>query len=103
MRDTGTEMTPIGSPDPSRTSTPAGATTPLCSPTISIPSTPGREPPPAPTSDRSLHMDHKRTVSEHEQKLKTRREIIALGKKNIAAWASKEEETVCNIFFSKIG
>uniref|UniRef100_A0A7N0SW49 Remorin C-terminal domain-containing protein n=1 Tax=Kalanchoe fedtschenkoi TaxID=63787 RepID=A0A7N0SW49_KALFE len=46
MRDTGTEMTPIGSQDPSRTSTPAGATTPLCSPTISIPSTPGREPPP---------------------------------------------------------
>uniref|UniRef100_A0A7N0VHY0 Remorin C-terminal domain-containing protein n=1 Tax=Kalanchoe fedtschenkoi TaxID=63787 RepID=A0A7N0VHY0_KALFE len=103
MRDTGTEMTPMASQDPSRTSTPVGASTPLCSPTVSIPSssTPGRELP-TPTfraASRSLQLDDKKIASEQEQKLKTWREIMALGvqlgKKNIAAWASKEEKEHC--------
>ncbi|GLU22619.1 hypothetical protein SLE2022_386810 [Rubroshorea leprosula] len=99
MRDMGTEMTPGTSQEPSRTATPVGATTPIRSPTSSIPSTPRREGPvPTPTSDASQYPfdNGKKELSEQELKLKTRREIVALGvqlgKMNIAAWASKDEQ-----------
>ncbi|XP_010499560.1 PREDICTED: uncharacterized protein LOC104777058 isoform X2 [Camelina sativa] len=96
MRDMGTDMTPIPSQEPSRSVTPVDATTPLRSPTSSLPSTPrgGQQ------QDSSLSQDQskntRRELSEEEEKAKTRREIVALGvqlgKMNIAAWASKEEE-----------
>ncbi|XP_052179369.1 uncharacterized protein LOC127792809 [Diospyros lotus] len=103
MRDMGTEMTPIPSQEPSRTATPVGATTPLRSPTSSIPSTPRRgAPAPTPngqtTDDESQHAaeNGKKELSEQELKVKTRKEIVALGmqlgKMNIAAWASKDEK-----------
>lgn len=103
MRDMGTEMTPVASQEPSRTATPVGATTPLRSPTSSIPSTPrGRAPASTPMEqtgiDESQHPveNSKRDLSEQEIKEKTRREIVALGvqlgKMNIAAWASKDEQ-----------
>ncbi|KAE8696331.1 putative Auxin response factor [Hibiscus syriacus] len=102
MRDMGTEMTPAASQEPSRTSTPVGATTPLRTPTSSVPSTPHRV---APTSTPLNHTtvsdshhpfdNSKKELSEQDMKLKTRREIVALGvqlgKMNIAAWASKDE------------
>ncbi|XP_010275038.2 PREDICTED: uncharacterized protein LOC104610224 isoform X1 [Nelumbo nucifera] len=102
MRDMGTEMTPIPSQEPSRTATPVGSTTPLRSPTSSIPSTPRRGAPAstpleATTDDESECQKggDKKDLSEQELKLKTRREIVALGvqlgKMNIAAWASKDE------------
>ncbi|KAK9267889.1 hypothetical protein L1049_010326 [Liquidambar formosana] len=102
MRDMGTEMTPIASQEPSRTATPEGATTPLRSPTSSLPSTPRRGAP-APTPTENTTDDESRPtensnkeLSEQEMKLKTRREIVALGvqlgKMNIAAWASKDEK-----------
>ncbi|KAJ0018486.1 hypothetical protein Pint_10968 [Pistacia integerrima] len=102
MRDMGTEMTPMTSQEPSRTATPVGATTPLRSPTSSIPSTPrGAAPVSTPvehnTDDESQRpMENgKRELSEQEIKEKTRREIVALGvqlgKMNIAAWASQDE------------
>lgn len=98
MRDMGTEMTPIASQEPSRTGTPVRATTPMRSPTSSRPSTPGRAAPASTLID--LHNEHldsnKNELSEKELQMKTRREIMALGtqlgKMNIAAWASKEEE-----------
>ncbi|PSR98709.1 Homoserine O-succinyltransferase [Actinidia chinensis var. chinensis] len=103
MRDMGTEMTPIPSQEPSRTATPAGATTPLLSPTSSVPSTPRRgAPPPTPngkTTDDESHQatqNLKRELSKEELKIKTRKEIVALGvqlgKMNIAAWASRDEK-----------
>ncbi|XP_022724550.1 uncharacterized protein LOC111281174 isoform X2 [Durio zibethinus] len=103
MRDMGTEMTPVTSQEPSRTATPVGATTPLRSPTSSFPSTPRRgEPTSTPldhaTDDESQHPTNngKKELSKQEMKLKTRREIVALGvqlgKMNIAAWASKDEK-----------
>uniref|UniRef100_A0A7N0ZY10 Remorin C-terminal domain-containing protein n=1 Tax=Kalanchoe fedtschenkoi TaxID=63787 RepID=A0A7N0ZY10_KALFE len=96
MRDTGTEMTPIASQDPSRTSTPIGATTPLRSPSSSLPSTPRRGSPATAPADHNPVGDDNRVLSEEEMKLKTRREIVALGvqlgKVNIAAWASNEEK-----------
>ncbi|KAI7734003.1 hypothetical protein M8C21_003754 [Ambrosia artemisiifolia] len=97
MRDMGTEMTPIPSHEPSMTSTPVGATTPLRSPNSSIPSTPRRG---GPTSTPVQHMvsDDSRNpkeLTEQEVKLRTRKEILhlgmQLGKMNIAAWASKED------------
>ncbi|KAI3824544.1 hypothetical protein L1987_06007 [Smallanthus sonchifolius] len=97
MRDMGTEMTPIPSQEPSMTSTPVGATTPLRSPNSSIPSTPRRG---GPTSTPIQHMvsDDSRNpkeLTEQEVKLRTRKEILhlgmQLGKMNIAAWASKED------------
>ncbi|XP_057949889.1 uncharacterized protein LOC131144938 isoform X2 [Malania oleifera] len=102
MRDTGTEMTPVASQEPSRTATPLGAT-PFRSPTSSIPSTPrGRAPAPTPmehTTDDEFKRpieNRKRELSEQELKEKTRKEIVALGvqlgKTNIAAWASKDEQ-----------
>ncbi|KAL1328409.1 hypothetical protein HN51_038270 [Arachis hypogaea] len=98
MRDMGTEMTPIASQEPSRTSTPLRATTPTRSPNSSHPSTPARAAPTSPLADPCN--DHlspsKNELSEKELQMKTRREIMALGtqlgKTNIAAWASKEEE-----------
>ncbi|KAK6917132.1 Remorin, C-terminal [Dillenia turbinata] len=100
MRDMGTEMTPATSLEPSRTATPVGSTTPLRSPTSSMPSTPRRgAPAPTPTTDEDSQCSKessKKESTEQELKLKTRREIVALGvqlgKMNIAAWASKDEK-----------
>ncbi|KAI4372067.1 hypothetical protein MLD38_010349 [Melastoma candidum] len=98
MRDMGTEMTPATSLEPSRTATPVGSATPLQSPTSSIPSTPRRDTPaPTPTDEEAKYPPefYKRELTEEELKLKTRREIVALGvqlgKMSIAAWASQEE------------
>ncbi|KAK7368572.1 hypothetical protein VNO80_10599 [Phaseolus coccineus] len=98
MRDMGTEMTPIASQEPSRTGTPVRATTPMRSPNSSRPSTPPRSSPASTLTD--LHSDNlnlnNNELSEKELQMKTRREIMVLGtqlgKMNIAAWASKEEE-----------
>ncbi|VVB03871.1 unnamed protein product [Arabis nemorensis] len=88
MRDMGTEMTPIASQEPSRNGTPIRATTPIRSPISSAPSSPGRQASASPMTNREL--------SEKELQMKTRREIMVLGtqlgKLNIAAWASKEDE-----------
>ncbi|XP_031477975.1 uncharacterized protein LOC116249021 isoform X2 [Nymphaea colorata] len=102
MRDMGTEMTPIASQEPSRTATPVRATTPTRSPSSSRPSTPGRIAPASSPANSSVSvLDHQvdlpeSGLSEKELQTKTRREIAALsaqlGKTNIAAWASKEEE-----------
>ncbi|XP_057961840.1 uncharacterized protein LOC131153512 isoform X2 [Malania oleifera] len=97
MRDMGTEMTPIASQEPSRTGTPVRATTPMRSPTSSRPSTPGRTARDSSPVDPHDHLDpNRKELSEKEIQKKTRREIMALGtqlgKTNIAAWASKEEE-----------
>ncbi|XP_019462659.1 PREDICTED: uncharacterized protein LOC109361608 isoform X1 [Lupinus angustifolius] len=101
MRDMGTEMTPVPSQEPSRTVTPGGSATPLRSPTSSTPSTPRRSAPaPTPldnTADEDSQVgNNKRQLSEEEMLQKTRREIAALGvqlgKMNIAAWASKDEQ-----------
>ncbi|OIW18928.1 hypothetical protein TanjilG_25371 [Lupinus angustifolius] len=98
MRDMGTEMTPIASQEPSRTGTPVRATTPMRSPNASQPSTPTRTTAvPTFTDVSNDHLNsNKNELSEKELQMKTRREIIALGtqlgKTNIAAWASKEEE-----------
>lgn len=94
MRDMGTEMTPIASQEPSRNGTPVRATTPLRSPT----SSPGRGAPnSSSTNPPDRHLDpNKKDLSEKEMQMKTRREIMLLGtqlgKMNIAAWASKEDE-----------
>ncbi|KAJ0966810.1 hypothetical protein J5N97_023727 [Dioscorea zingiberensis] len=98
MRDMGTEMTPIASQEPSRTGTPIRSTTPARSPTSSQPSSPKI------TAPRSTHVRFvgcneeidRKELSEKEQRMKTREEIkvlgTQLGKKNIAAWADKQEE-----------
>ncbi|KAG1361139.1 remorin 4.1 [Cocos nucifera] len=100
MRDMGTEMTPIASQEPSRTGTPMRASTPTRSPT-SPSTTPQRD---APNSNivgniigsSDSHGDNNKELSEKELQMKARREIMMLGtqlgKMNIAAWASKEEE-----------
>ncbi|KAJ6965923.1 hypothetical protein NC652_003719 [Populus alba x Populus x berolinensis] len=103
MRDMGTEMTPVTSLEPSRTATPVDATTPLRSPTSSIPSTPQRRAPALTTTDHCSNDDTQHAtgngkieLTEQELKLKTRREIealgVQLGKMNIAAWASKNDQ-----------
>ncbi|KAF5199618.1 Remorin 4.1, partial [Thalictrum thalictroides] len=98
MRDMGTEMTPIASQEPSRTGTPVRATTPTRSPTSSRPSTPGKAAPASSPVDKDFFQvdSNKKELSEKEIQKRTRREIMALGtqlgKMNIAAWASKEEE-----------
>ncbi|XP_010250566.1 PREDICTED: uncharacterized protein LOC104592772 isoform X2 [Nelumbo nucifera] len=97
MRDMGTEMTPIASQEPSRTGTPVRATTPIRSPNSSRPSTPGRAAPSSPVEPTDCQLDpNKKELSEKEIQMRTRREIMILGtqlgKMNIAAWASKEEE-----------
>lgn len=88
MRDVGTEMTPIPSQDPSTTATPLGSITPIRSPRSTSPKNNAK-------SHDKICPD-KNDLSESELKLKTRREIAALGmklgKKNIAMWASKESE-----------
>ncbi|KAJ0974278.1 hypothetical protein J5N97_016243 [Dioscorea zingiberensis] len=98
MRDAGTEMTPIASQEPSRTATPVRATSPMRSPNSSLPSSPRRT---APNSNAIESVDchggsNNTEFSEKELQMKTRREIMILGtqlgKMNIAAWASKEEE-----------
>ncbi|KAK1422770.1 hypothetical protein QVD17_18056 [Tagetes erecta] len=97
MRDMGTEMTPIPSQEPSTTSTPLGATTPLRSPNSSIPSTPRRAGPTTTPMQHIANDDSRNTkeLTDQEVKLKTRKEILhlgmQLGKMNIAAWASKED------------
>uniref|UniRef100_A0A1J3FF60 Remorin C-terminal domain-containing protein n=1 Tax=Noccaea caerulescens TaxID=107243 RepID=A0A1J3FF60_NOCCA len=89
MRDMGTEMTPIASQEPSRNGTPIRATTPMRSPISSAPSSPGRQ-------ASSVSPMSNKELSEKELQMKTRREIMVLGtqlgKLNIAAWASKEDE-----------
>ncbi|KAM6567382.1 hypothetical protein CsatA_026510 [Cannabis sativa] len=97
MRDMGTEMTPIASQEPSRTGTPVRATTPSRSPISSLPSTPGRTALESSSTDPPIvNLDPTNGLSEKELQIRTRREIIALGtqlgKANIAAWASKEDE-----------
>ncbi|KAI3719759.1 hypothetical protein L6452_20663 [Arctium lappa] len=98
MRDMGTEMTPIASQEPSRTGTPVRATTPSRSPSSSRPETPQRTSQVSSTAHPpNLRLESgSKELSEKELQLKTRREIQALGtqlgKMNIAAWASKEEE-----------
>lgn len=92
MRDMGTEMTPIASQEPSQTGTPVRATTPTRSPTSSRPSTPPR----TATTIESVDSNRDKELSEKELRIRTRREIMVLGtqlgKMNITAWASKEEE-----------
>nr|XP_027191819.1 flocculation protein FLO11 isoform X2 [Cicer arietinum] len=103
MRDMGTEMTPVPSQEPSQTTTPVGSATPIRSPTSSMPSTPRRgAPAPTPlgsTTDDDPHFpfeNSRKQLSEEEMKIKTRREIAALGmqlgKTSIAAWASKDDQ-----------
>ncbi|XP_039036217.1 remorin 4.1-like [Hibiscus syriacus] len=95
MRDMGTEMTPATSQESSRTSTPVGATTPLQTPVSSASSTLRRGEPTRHTLDDPVG-NPKKELSKQEMKLKTRREIVALGvqlgKMNIASWASKDEK-----------
>lgn len=98
MRDMGTEMTPIASQEPSRTGTPLRATTPSTrSPVSSRPSTPGRcVAPVEAVKNYQLGLKDHHELSEKQVHESTRREIMALGaqlgKSNIMAWASKEEE-----------
>ncbi|XP_022776491.1 uncharacterized protein LOC111318105 [Durio zibethinus] len=97
MRDMGTEMTPIASQEPSRTGTPVRSTTPIRSPNSTRPSTPSRAvPSSSPATSPFDSLDLNLELSEKELQQKTRREIMVLGarlgKTNIAAWASKEEE-----------
>ncbi|GAB4840656.1 hypothetical protein Ancab_021423 [Ancistrocladus abbreviatus] len=106
MRDMGTEMTPLASQEPSRSATPVGATTPLRSPISSMPTTPRRVASVSCPVDHTVDRLHnpaetiKNELSGQELKLKTRREIVALGvqlgKMNIAAWASKDEKEMSN-------
>ncbi|XP_021835313.1 uncharacterized protein [Spinacia oleracea] len=103
MRDMGTEMTPATSLEPSRTATPNGSLTPFRSPTSSIPSTPRTGEPTCTPVEHTFDINTQqltekgdKQLSEQELKVKTRREIVALGvqlgKMNIAAWASKDEK-----------
>ncbi|XP_047311313.1 uncharacterized protein LOC124914750 [Impatiens glandulifera] len=97
MRDMGTEMTPVPSQEPSRSVTPVSSTTPIrSSPTSSLPTTPRRGATTAGGDDDNC----KKELSEEEMKMKTRREIVALGvhlgKLNIAAWASKDEDKIAD-------
>ncbi|GMH14991.1 hypothetical protein Nepgr_016832 [Nepenthes gracilis] len=96
MRDMGTEMTPIASQEPSRIGTPVKVMSPMHSPTSSRPSSPKR----APISKATLDYEHlelnRKELSEKDIHMRTRREIMVLGtqlgKMNIAAWASQEED-----------
>ncbi|KAE8707950.1 Remorin family protein isoform 3 [Hibiscus syriacus] len=95
MRDMGTEMTSATSQELSRSSTPVGPTTPLRTPVFSAPSTPRKGEPMSHTPDNPVD-NRKKELLEQEMKLKTRREIVALGvqlgKMNFASWASKDEK-----------
>ncbi|KAL8100642.1 uncharacterized protein LOC141684661 [Apium graveolens] len=94
MRDMGTEMTPTASQEPSRTGTPVRVT-PIRTPTSLQLSTPRRASS-SPYHSSNVSDCNKKELSEKEMQIKTRREIMLLGtqlgKINIAAWASKEEE-----------
>lgn len=103
MRNTGTEMTPIASQEPSRTGTPIRARTPMIrSPISSQPSTPGRAAPASsPTDATENELSDKKEArnskfSEKDLHPKSRQDIMVpgaqLGKANIAAWSSQEEE-----------
>ncbi|XP_017235183.1 uncharacterized protein LOC108209015 isoform X2 [Daucus carota subsp. sativus] len=102
MRDMGTEMTPIPSQEPSRTATPVEATTPHRSPHSSLSSTPrgasmSRPAEHSNENDLRSPTEHKtKERNAQELKLKTRKEIVALGvqlgKTKIAAWASKGDK-----------
>ncbi|CAO2827628.1 unnamed protein product [Amaranthus hypochondriacus] len=98
MRDMGTEMTPIASQEPSRTGTPVKVKSPMHSPNSSRSSTPKRAHLSAAQTNMindslTLQRNH---LSEKEMQMKTRKEIlemgVQLGKVNIAAWASKDDE-----------
>ncbi|CAK9874602.1 unnamed protein product [Sphagnum jensenii] len=96
-RDMGTEMTPIASVEPSRTATPMQATSPnLGSPINSRPPSPDRVIVPSSTPNASPATS--KVLSGKELQAKTRQEILALGtqlgKANITAWATKDEEEV---------
>lgn len=92
MRDMGTEMSPFGSREPSRTGTPVRAMSPNSTPTSPQLSTPRR----AQVISARNKLDLNGAEISKEVQMKTRREIMLLGtqlgKINIAAWASKEEE-----------
>ncbi|XP_006649290.1 uncharacterized protein LOC102718154 [Oryza brachyantha] len=96
MRDTGTEMTPIASQEPSRTGTPIIASSPISS----------RTPTPQRNAEVSIgdFGSSKMEMSEEELQMNTRKEIMdlgqRLGKTTIAAWASKEEKSATT--FAKI-
>ncbi|XP_078446213.1 remorin family protein [Wolffia australiana] len=83
MRDTGTEMTPLASQEPSRTGTPI------------LGPTPARSPSPDRVTPISKPVDPVDLIDK-DQKLRTKREIMALGtrlgKQNITAWAGREVE-----------
>lgn len=89
MKDMGTEMTPLASQEPSRTGTPARITTPTLSSPGCSPGRGGR------IAEAAVGCDSDQLM-EKQLKLKTRREIMILGTKlgktNIAAWASKEDD-----------
>ncbi|KAL8120620.1 uncharacterized protein LOC141724836 [Apium graveolens] len=98
MRDMGTEMSPFGSREPSRTGTPVREMSPKSTPTSPQLLTPRRA---TLTLSQVISarkkLDQNRTeLSEKEVQMRTRKEIMLLGtqlgKINIAAWASKEEE-----------
>ncbi|XP_057541444.1 uncharacterized protein LOC130820190 isoform X2 [Amaranthus tricolor] len=98
MRDMGTEMTPIASQEPSRTGTPVKVKSPVHSSNSSRSSTPKRGHLSAAQTNMindslTLQRNH---LSEKEMQMKTRKEIlemgVQLGKVNIAAWASKDDE-----------
>lgn len=103
MRDMGTEMTPVASQAPSQTGTPLRATTPtMGSPVSSGPPSPKRATPmPSPMCDSEnvfICDGYNKTSALGEKEIyrKTRRGLQVLGRKlgklNISAWASKEEE-----------
>ncbi|OAY83827.1 Uncharacterized protein ACMD2_06296 [Ananas comosus] len=101
MRDMGTEMTPIASQEPSRTGTPVRATTPARNSNSSRPSTPQQSSIVSASGNKNNNNSDNgdcsaKELSEKELQMRTRREIMILGtqlgKTNIAAWASKEEE-----------
>lgn len=103
VRDMGTEMTPIASVEPSRTATPIRATTPEKTPVGSRSSTPKRSHVGGTNFKRMVESKGSKETAEtpkiltgKELQAKTRQEILALGtqlgKANIAAWATTEEE-----------
>ncbi|URE01092.1 Remorin, C-terminal region [Musa troglodytarum] len=107
MRDMGTEMSPIPSQEPSQTGSPARETSP---PTSSRPSTSGRtvlaSTVQLQTAPAACRDDLNKTESDEEMLKKTCREIMILGwqldNENIAACASKKEETDASISLKTI-
>eukprot|EP01018_Ginkgo_biloba_P011907 Gb_05550 [translate_table: standard] len=101
-RDMGTEMTPITRHEPSRTGNPVRDTTPTMWSHVSSTIHYEKSCTSTLTNDAiGNQLDYQAEVDttelfENELKMKTRQEIMVLGaqlgKANIAAWASKEEE-----------